>query len=95
MIGACLLAGLIMLNPKEYAALGESAAFAGVGLWNLYFYANTICNADGCLTKTGPGVSTLTAFDGGHLTAVGADYFIKTIASQIDLQNEKSEPLDK
>ena len=38
-----------------------------------------LCNADGCLTRIGPGDSQLTAFDGGHLTVPGSIFVMKAI----------------
>lgn len=35
-----------------------------------------MCNADGCLTQLGETADTLTAFDYGHLTAVGSRYLV-------------------
>ncbi len=38
---------------------------------------DTFCNKDGCLIRTGPGASSLTAIDWGHMTSSGAKYLIE------------------
>lgn len=40
-VAATLCVAWFILFPGEYASLGESAAFAAIGLANVFFYANT------------------------------------------------------
>lgn len=37
----------------------------------------TLCNEQGCLVRTGPGLQNLTSMDWGHLTKPGAEYLIE------------------
>lgn len=37
----------------------------------------TLCNDQGCLVRTGPGVQNLTSMDWGHLTRPGAEYLVE------------------
>ncbi len=61
-------------------ALRSAASALGVSFLSAI---DAMCNDEGCLTKTGPSISTLTAFDIGHLTAEGAAYFVEHISARV------------
>ena len=49
-----------------------------------YFSAiNVLCNADGCLNRTGPSPSDLTSIDDWHITKGAADLIIEKLAPQL------------
>jgi peptidoglycan/LPS O-acetylase OafA/YrhL len=51
----------------------------------IYFspYA-ALCNAEGCLTRTGSSADTLTSWDYGHFTTSGATYVARALGRQTD-----------
>jgi len=44
---------------------------------------DALCNADGCRTRAGPGVTDLSAVDWGHLSRAGSTYLIAHIQDRI------------
>ncbi|MBR7919731.1 acyltransferase [Burkholderia vietnamiensis] len=52
-----------------------------------YFSAfDAMCNASGCVTRTGPGRGSIIMFDDSHLTPAGADVVANSLASRIFAQ---------
>ncbi|WP_257793060.1 acyltransferase family protein [Bordetella avium] len=62
-------------KPEQLITLDATfkAEMPALGV-NYISIADILCNKEGCLTRTGPGVDSLVAWDAGHLTAAGSIY---------------------
>ncbi|KVC94769.1 acyltransferase [Burkholderia ubonensis] len=71
------------VDPKasEYDRLGKATA-EGLGIEYVSAY-NAMCDADGCITRTGNGRGMIVTFDGSHLTPSGANAVMSTTASML------------
>jgi peptidoglycan/LPS O-acetylase OafA/YrhL len=64
------------------------AAFAKTGVIYISSLQN-LCNRRGCLARTGPELSDLTAVDFGHLTSAGSNYLVSKIAGDVPILDGK------
>ncbi|EMJ92096.1 hypothetical protein [Leptospira alstonii] len=42
-----------------------------------------LCNSEGCITRIGDKADSLVAFDHGHLTQIGTEFFIRQIFPEL------------
>lgn len=60
--------------------LEEKALDSGANYISAY---KTLCNQDGCLTRTGPELQDLTAVDWGHISASCSKYFVENVSLSV------------
>ena len=64
------------LEPRTAALDHEMADVIAGGPAKYVSAMRILCNDDGCLVRTGPGVDSLTAWDDTHLTASGSEFLV-------------------
>jgi peptidoglycan/LPS O-acetylase OafA/YrhL len=71
----------------DQTAVGEAVKAGAVGAGATYVDAlESMCRAEGCLVRTGPGVDSLTAWDLYHLTRAGSTYLGEALADALPQQ---------
>lgn len=63
---------------KQLATRAQQAGLHYISAYRL------LCNPAGCLTRTGPAATDITAVDYGHLSPAGARYLVARIMPQLD-----------
>ncbi len=71
-------------NDRLMEAFSKSVGVAYISAWH------SLCNADGCLTRAGPGVEDVITIDIVHLSNAGSLFLIRAIAGQLFHQTSMS-----
>ena len=64
------------LDPGAGTLDREMAAFLTGGPAQYVSPMRILCDGDGCLVRTGPGIDSLTAWDDAHLTTAGSQFLV-------------------